>query len=489
MTMPIDTTRARSLGKGFQAPLGSIKDLELASRLKNYKRSVASRYRALNGAEIEEYGPPGPLLCSPKIDGELWFLIFEGGECWLSNPGGRTVYGDVPVLIEARKNVGPRVSTAEPRTIIAGELFAIRKGARPRHDDLAAAMGGEASAEVARMGFMAFDLVWGGDTTAVGPFESYGDKLEVLNRLFAGGKRVKVVPTEAIEGRAAVRAQYEKLVDSGKAEGLVLRTADARTVKVKPQFTLDAVVIGYTERADEPGVCRSMALALIREDGQFQVIGSCGNMDLATRKAMFKRFEPLAASASFRHASSSGALYRFIRPEVVIEIKVTDVLADESDGSPILRMVAEYDAIRGYRAVRRMPSVSILHPVFVRVRTDKQPDALDARMAQVIERVMVPELGVHAEPVALPESEVLRREVYTKTTKGALAVRKFVLWATHKQDANAGYPAFVVQFTDYSPGRKDPLKREVRLAPSFEAAEALIEGMVQKNIKRGWKPA
>ena len=37
-----------------------------------------------------------------------------------------------------------------------------------------------------------------------------------------------------------------------------------------------------------------------------------------------------------------------------------------------------------------------------------------------------------------------------------------------KQDPN--FPAFVVHWTDYSQGRKDPLKREVRLAPDEKIA-------------------
>ncbi len=485
----VDTRQVRALGQGAQAPLGSVVDADLAQRLKQYKRVIAGRYRALSGDEIEALTPPGPLLVSPKLDGELWFLVVEGGDVFLANPGGRVIFGAVPVLDEARALLLDRVSTQEPRTVIAGELYAERAAGRPRHDDLAAALGGEAVAEVDRVRFAAFDLVWGGDRTQVGPFERYADKLAVLQGLLAGGTRVQVVDTQPMAGAADVRAAYAAQVSSGAVEGLVLRTEDGRTFKLKPSLTLDAVVIGYTERAETPGVVRSLALALIREDGQFHLIGSCGNMDVATREALFARLEPLGAPTHFRYASSSGALYRFVRPEVVIEIKITDVLADEPSGDPITRMVATYEAEAGWRAVRPMPGVSILHPVFVRVRDDKQADAVDARMAQVSERVWVPELAVHAEAVALPASEIIQRKVFTKTTKGKVAVRKLVVWQTHKEAVDPRYPAFVVHFTDYSPGRKEPLQREVRPAMTAAEADALAEALLAANIKRGWVEA
>ena len=477
-----DTSRQRPLGPGFQTPGDAITDPELAARFKGYKKSIASRYRAMTGEEIELYTPAGKLFVSPKIDGEMWFLVYHAGEAWLANPRGRSVHGDIPVLKEAAR----LLARGKGLVVLAGELFAVRPGGRPRHDDVARAMGGEADAEVGRLGFMAFDVLDGGDAEAEGPFEHYADRLALMRRLLDGGKRVQAIKTDEVEGHGAVRALYASLVDSGKAEGLVLRTEDGRTFKIKPAFTLDAVVIGYTERTEEPGVLRSMALALLREDGQYQICGSCGNMDVDTRRALFERISPLAAPSGFRHASNSGALYRFVRPEIVIEVKVTDVLADEPDGSPIQRVVCTYTEGEGWAPVRQLPGVSILHPVFVRVRDDKDADAVGIRMAQVLERVVVPDLDVHAERVELPPSTIVRREVYTKVTKGVTAVRKLLLWQTHKDEADPTYPAYVVHFTDYSPGRKDPLQREVRLAPTLEAAEGIAEDMLTRNVKRGW---
>ena len=48
-------------------------------------------------------------------------------------------------------------------------------------------------------------------------------------------------------------------------------------------------------------------------------------------------------------------------------------------------------------------------------------------------------------------------------------------------------PYVVVHWTDYSPRRKDPLKREVRLASDQKSAEEISDQMIESNIKKGWE--
>jgi hypothetical protein len=93
----------------------------------------------------------------------------------------------------------------------------------------------------------------------------------------------------------------------------------------------------------------------------------------------------------------------------------------------------------------------------------------------------IPELS---EDIQLGASEVIRRQVWTKEGAGKVDVRKLVLWKTNKE--SAGYPAFVVHWTDYSATRKSPLDREVRLAPNEAEANKIAEAMIVDNIKKGW---
>ncbi len=483
------TDAARPLGRGQQSPAGSLLDGELVAMLRGYKRGVAGRYRALVKDELLTSLPPGPLHVSPKVDGELWFLVYDGGAAFLASPTGRVVSGDLPVLDEARA----AASRAHSRTVVAGELFAARTSGRPRVGDLANAMGGEAQAAVERMAFVAFDSLHGG--AADGPERTpvYADRHASLSRLFDGGKRLRAVKTEVVRGGEAVAGLFDAWVEGGKGEGLVIRGSDELVYKAKPTISIDAAIVGYTESSDGPDRVGSLLLGLVRDEGQpgdarqIQLIGSCGNMPTEQRLAFMPVLEAMHADANYRHANNRGALYRFVRPEIVVEIKVTDIQSEDSSGDPIERMILEFTD-GAWRSVREFPGASILHPVFVRVRDDKQVNAVDVRVSQVQERCLVVGIDRHADPIVLAASEVIRREVYTKLTKGELAVRKLVVWRTHKDEVvpGLGYPAFVVQFTDFSAGRKDPLQRDVKLAASVGEATRIADEMIADGVKKGW---
>ena len=59
---------AQPLGNGHLAPVGCVTDPDLDRLFTGFKRTVASRYRALSPEDLDEYCPPGQLHVSPKID-------------------------------------------------------------------------------------------------------------------------------------------------------------------------------------------------------------------------------------------------------------------------------------------------------------------------------------------------------------------------------------------------------------------------------------
>jgi hypothetical protein len=267
---------------------------------------------------------------------------------------------------------------------------------------------------------------------------------------------------------------------------MVVRS-QGRTCKVKPVLTFDAVIVGYIERGEDPTQIRSILLAMMREDGSFHLVARCGNFSgEEERRAVLARLKESEVPSNYREASSEGAVYRFVRPTVVVEVKATDVQAEHGDGAAVSRMVLVWDAERvAWRSASPMPGVSVLHPVFLRFRDDKQVDTNDIRIAQLLDRVSVEDVTEAVSVLERPASTVLVRRVWTKETKGAVAVRKVVGWATHK-DVDPRWPAFVACWTDYSPGRAQPLQREVVAAPTQEELERLIAGLIAENIKKGW---
>ena len=108
------------LGEGLLSPDGSVQDKDLSGNLRSYKARVAGSYRAALPEEITSEIKAGKYWVSPKVDGELWFLILGDGSPWLASPKGKVISGKIPLLEEATATA----SKAEGRTVVAGELFA-----------------------------------------------------------------------------------------------------------------------------------------------------------------------------------------------------------------------------------------------------------------------------------------------------------------------------------------------------------------------------
>lgn len=452
------------LGNGHRTPAGALTNPVLADRLRAYRRRVASGYRSLR---IEEIGQMhGPMFVAPKIDGELWCLVSDGTDVCLVNPRGVVIHGAVPVLDDARR-------LGLPPMVIAGELWATSTTGRPRVAGVAKACAGGTQAPVGRLRFAAFDIV-----QEAGEVAPYADRLATLRAVLDGGDLVACVDTVEVETAAEARTLYGQWVEADGGEGVVVRDASG-TAKIKPSIDIDAAVIGYTCRADAPGQARSLLLAVRRGGAQYQIIGEVGSLGTdAQRLDLHERLSTLACPSTYRQADSDGAIYQAVRPQTVVQIRVNDVQAERTDGEAVRRMVLT-TGIGGWSAVRAMPGVALVHPVLERIRDDKTASREEIRIEQV---GLTDEA---AEAVEQPASKLTRREVWTKASKGATAVRKLLVWRTNKGE---GYPAWVVAWVDYSPGRAKPIQRTVRALPTEAAAHREAEALIAKGIKRGWDP-
>lgn len=265
-----------------------------------------------------------------------------------------------------------------------------------------------------------------------------------------------------------------------------MRSEQNVTYKIKPQFTVDAVVIAYGVRlVGEVRQLRELSLALVRDDGSFQLLGTVGNgFSEEDRIGWLARLEALETSSAFRMANSEGTLSRFVRPEQVVECRCSDLLVGDTDDRQIRRMCLGWDKENGYRPVGELPTAVMLHPVFLRARNDKRVDAGDIGISQITSRVQFEDEQAYPANDGTVKAAVLQRKVWTKETKGLVAVRKYVLIETHQ--VSAGYPPFVLFATDYSPGRADPLQTTLRTADSLSTAERQIANWIEENIKKGW---
>ena len=472
------------LGSYLVGPSACLIDPLLVTWAQDYRRTTASRLIPLDAADVLKRFPTGEYTVSRKLDGEFNVMVYDSGELLLVNPGG-TVRMGLPLQKEAEAIFA---KAGLKKAVLAGELYVKRPEKRERvHDVSRIARQPASQKELDQLHFAAFDTIAIDDKPNL---PTYRERIAFLAELLRGGKLCSVVEAVALTDAPAIDKQFRTWVADG-AEGAVVCSEAVGQFKIKPRHTIDAVVVGFTEGQDDrTGLLHDLLIAVMRPDGGLQLIGHVGGgFDLDDRRTMLSDLKDDIVESDYAEVNDQVA-YHMVTPTWVIEVSVLDVISQSTRGATINKMVLDWDATaKRYRSVRRMPSVALISPQFVRKRDDKRVNKLDIRAQQLADLVEIPQLDADARQVVLPKSEILRREVYTKTLKGALMVRKLVMWQTNKSAVADEFPAFVIHYTDYSPNRKTPLERDIRVSNSREQIEDLWKELAAENITKGWDPA
>jgi len=458
------------LGKATIETQGSFSNSDLMSQIVAYRKVVASNYVLIAPSDIErKLGIP--LLISTKLDGELWFLLHDG-EWKLVSPTGRTISGEIEILKAA--------SGLDKASIFAGELHVLGEG-RTRIADVTSSLSGGDKANTSNLAFGIFDVVSSPEVSAIGT--PYSDRYEVISKI-ASDKNLFPITSVPTGSSNEVTEIFERDVAAVGLEGLVGRAQDGRSYKIKPTKEIDAVILGFTERRDADGslMVRSLLFGVLKEDGSWIPITTSGNVgDTAFRKDLLLQLKPLVKPSSYRRISeSSGVMYQLIQPTMIVELKCMDLQLEDFQGRPIKHPRITFGD-NGWQASGWTNSAAVHNAVVVRLRNDKACTVEDIGWNQITRLLPIAE---QSEETKLGASEVIRRQVWTKEGAGKVDVRKLVLWKTNKE--SAGYPAYVVHWTDFSATRKSPLDREVRLAPNEKEAIKIAEAMIADNIKKGW---
>jgi len=431
------------IGKATIEPLGSFQNREVLSQLVAYRRVVAANY-VLTGPDEIQHRLGMPLLVSTKIDGELWFALHDG-EWKLVSPTGRVISGDLEILQEVAK------SGVATDTILAGELY-VKVDGRARIADVSSALGGGGMANTSTLAFAVFDVVSSADISAIGT--PYSARHEFINKIPLG-QQLHPIHNTATKSSSEVTELFEKEVGAKGAEGLVARSEDGRTFKVKPSKELDAAILGFTERRDADGSTsiRSLLFGLLQDDGSWIPIATTGNVgDAAFRKELYLQLEKTVRPSSYRRISeSSGVMYKLVEPTAVVELRCLDFQLEDIQGRLIKNPRLVHDS-KSWQVSGWTNSVVVHNSVVVRLRPDKGISVEDIGWTQITRQLPIAEV---TEAVVLGKSEVIRRAVWTKEGAGKTDVRKLLVWKTNKE--TAGYPAYVVHWTDYSSTRSHRL--------------------------------
>ncbi|MHB1463301.1 MAG: AAA family ATPase [Armatimonadota bacterium] len=466
------------LGTGRIYPAGSLRDAELATLLASYKNNVAGAYTSVSPDAIATTIPAGQHMASTKIDGEQWFLCRSETGSYLASPGGKIITG-VPITEEADRLL------ADWNGVIAGELYTTVDTGRPSVFSLHSALGGGIDAQIERLRFAAFDILRDGDGDC--QLLPFTERARRIQEMLTGSELLHPADFVEIDGPLEAQRFFESRVQSG-AEGIVIRCSDGRIFKLKPKIMIDAAVVAYTETSAGVG---ELLLALVPHEhpGEMQTMQIIGRVDIGfranERRELADRLSPLKCGSAINLSSRSSHPYIWVCPQIVVEVSCHELLSTSSDGEPIRRWRVTHDN-DGWKSTGKAASISMRDAVFIRVRVDKVAKLPDVRWSQVADIVDVPAPSTNI--TDLPKSEVIRREVYTKPIRNyGVAVRKFAVWKTNKEDTDPRYPAYAAMFTDYSPSRQEPMRSELRVACSVERIMVVVDNWLAVNVKRGWQ--
>ena len=447
----------------------------------DYKKNVAGKFVLVEGAKLKQRIDGQRFAVTRKIDGHMQVVFFVDNQVFMLNANGKQKAEQLKCLdafAEAVKAAGLK------QAIIAAELYLPRDGGRPRCGDVQAALADDAKRD--QLALAPFDIVeldgekWQAEHYA----DTHSKLCTIFNSQFSifNSQLVQPVQMRNASSNDEVQQIYEEWVEGEGAEGLVVHSETPIVWKVKTRHTIDAAVIGYTT-ADR-GI-RDLMFAVRRPDGLFQmfVLGSTGLKD-EERADIAKRLSEKHVESQYVLSDSRGIAYQMVKPELVFEISVLELVARGNDDKIKMNPLLKYDEAQGWLMEGTTPGVVALGITIDQERTDKQPNETDVRISQLTD--ICPFEEPEGGKAELAKSELLERHVYKKVSGEKVMLHKFLLWKTNKEQSGR-YPAYIIYHTDFSSSRKEMIKRDMLYSNDEQQIRDLLAAEIADNIKKGWE--
>ena len=440
----------------------------------DYKKSVAGRFMLVEGAKIGSRVTGNDLCVTRKIDGHMQCLFYREGEAFMLNSGGNEKASSLKCIDEFKKCMQ---RAAVEQAVVVAELYMPRPQGRPRCGDVPTALADEQRRN--SLSLAAFDIL---EINGV-PFKPshYRDTHSLLSQWFDSSW---IMPVEMRHATSLEEVSdiYHQWVEEENAEGLVVHCESNIIYKVKPRHSIDAAIVGYTTGG--AGV-RDLMFAVRHPDGAYQVFafGSRGMTD-EQRQSLLNRLIDNHVASQYVVADSRGVAYQMVKPSIVMEVSVIELVAKGNDEKPKRNGIITYDENNGWNVERMANGVSALGLVINREREDKTPVIDDVRVSQITDLCPFEEESNTAVPTA--PSTILERRVFIKTLGDKKMLHKFLIWRTNKSGTGL-FPAYVFYHTDYSSSRKDMLKRDMAFSSTEEQIREIMANNIASNVKKGWQ--
>lgn len=444
-------------------------DSTLKKIFTDYKKYQASKYIPVRGDEIltkvfecENYS------ISTKYDGHLCFLVKKGKLVNLFNFNG--------IPFEREDLVSELDSRLDRDSIFVGEIYLFDNDNRTRSFDLQKQIGNIES----EIKICVFDVVSYGDEQ----FDNHNTdrKKVIINELFNSDNKIHSVSETVVSSRKDIQIEFDSRVNNFNQEGIIVRGFNGPIFKIKPKLTFDVVVLGYsTGYSNDYSLLRELLFGVLTEENEYLIVGKVSTgFTIEQRKDLKGKLESLKVESEIIEPSSSKLPFTFIKPELVIELESLDIV-NENSSSNIFKPRIKYSDSR-YLKISNDSSVSLISPIFKGFREDKEV-SVDQVGLQQIERVISINPQNNSES-SKKKSEILKRQVYFKESKGVKMVKKYFVWKTNDDSNN--YPSYVYGKIDYSPTRADKLQRDLKVSNDENQIIDIFSKSIEKDIKKGW---
>jgi len=489
----------------------------------DYKLKVLKRLIPLNPEYLDQEHPKfqklsNDLVVTIKRDGGYYTFYYDKRSkpesIFTNSPGGRAIY-NLPVgkelnnnideintkLIDKLKSQLKRIGKEEVfqdeeeivSIVLAGELFANikNKGDRPRVFDLIKHLRNPDSLEdLEKIHYDIFDIISINKVEMTNlPYEL---RIRLIDNLFPreddDAPKAKVIKYKKDVKAEQLQEIFKEWVIEDHHEGLVIRNKYNLSFKVKPQFDVDAVIIGFSELLAEKRIggeegISSLLVAVMRDDGTYQELAHVGGgFNEEQRVDFYKLLIDDVVESSYRATKRDGRAYHFVKPKYVVQIIYTDIIEETASGRTIYHMALKYENDK-WESIQSLPFISIISPRFELLRSEvdlehypslefanvKKPVNYEVNISQITSLVPI-EIPKTLEAKTLPNITMIFELVFEGKWSGVLSAKKILFWATNKHDIDPMYPKYVVYFADYNYTRATPLTQDIYPFNSLEKA-------------------
>lgn len=475
MKINVDKLQKRN---GYLEGKADAMDKTSVAKALAYKAEFLKKFIAISPQQIDSRLGDTNYWVTRKYDGEFADIFYQDGHAVIVNRSGRIRMG-IPCIDEAAallEKHGIR------QAIIPAEIYVYDQNKKTRVNDLINALANES--KISSLRLACYDILeLNGQEWKP---KNYGETLHELDLILSGGTLVHNVDWKEARSNSQVKEIFADWVEREKSEGLVVRSEMPFVWKIKPRHNVDAVVIGFTEGTGEArGQVRTMLLALMPEEGKYQIVTKVGGgMTEKQKRELYDYFTPRILPSDYVQTDSNHVAFQMVEPDRVIEFSVNDVRWETPNGL-IQNTVLEITEGR-WRVASEVDGISFVAPVIERFRDDKQADAGDVRLSQVEGfSSFEPEDIEKIEPMKLRGSQLLFRDVYKKTIGEKIMVLKIIGWKTNKEKSGE-WPAYVLHITNFSSQRQQRLQREVDITDDEKQLYELRDRALETNVKKGW---